>query len=93
MNASITENDLTAFKNYLDDPDSDIHQYLGSNGVVYTYNVDFDVLTTDTDGSIINTNRDTNTSMDEMEEEHGGLRHRCQYESDARWQHRWRGEF
>ena len=68
MNASITENDLTAFKNYLDDPDSDIHQYLGSNGVVYTYNVDFDVLTTDTDGSIINTNRDTNTSMDEMEE-------------------------
>lgn len=68
MNASITENDLTAFKNYLDDPDSDIRQYLGSNGVVYTYNVDFDVLTTDTDGSIINTNRDTNTSMDEMEE-------------------------
>lgn len=68
MNASITENDLTAFKNYLDDPDSDIRQYLGSNGVVYTYNVDFDVLTTDTEGTIINTNRSTNTSMDEMEE-------------------------
>lgn len=68
MNASITENDLTAFKNYLDDPDSDIRQYLGDNGIVYSYNVDFDVYTTDPDGAIINTNRSTKTSMDEMEE-------------------------
>ena len=67
MNASITENDLTSFKNYLDDPDSDIRQYLGENGVVYTYNVDFDVYSTDPEGAIINTNRDTKTSMDEME--------------------------
>ena len=67
MNASITENDLTSFKNYLDDPDSDISQYLGENGVVYTYNVDFDVYSTDPEGAIINTNRDTKTSMDEME--------------------------
>lgn len=68
MNASITENDLTAFKKYLDDPDSDIRQYLGTNGVVYTYNVDFDVLTTDAAGGVINTDRDTNTTMEEMEE-------------------------
>ena len=67
MNASITENDLTSFKNYLDDPDSDISQYLGENGVVYTYNVDFDVYSTDPEGAIINSNRDTKTSMDEME--------------------------
>ena len=67
MNASITENDLTSFKNYLDDPSSDIRQYLGENGVVYTYNVDFDVYSTDPEGAIINTNRDTKTSMDEME--------------------------
>lgn len=73
MNASITENDLTAFKNYLDDPDSDIQQYLGENGVVYTYNVDFDVLTTDTAGSVINTNRDTKTTMDEMEENQSNM--------------------
>ena len=73
MNASITENDLTAFKSYLDDPDSDIHQYLGANGVVYTYNVDFDVLTTDAAGSIINTDRDTNTTMEEMEESQANM--------------------
>lgn len=73
MNASITENDLTAFKNYLDDSDSDIQQYLGENGVVYTYNVDFDVLTTDTAGSIINTNRDTKTTMDDMEENQSNM--------------------
>lgn len=68
MNASITENDLTAFKNYLDDPDSDIRQYLGGNGIVYTYDVNFDVLTTDTTGVVINTNRDTKTSLDDMED-------------------------
>lgn len=73
MNASITENDLTAFKNYLDDPDSDIQQYLGENGVVYTYNVDFDVLTTDTAGSVINTNRDTKTTLDDMEENQSNM--------------------
>lgn len=66
MNASITENDLTAFKRYLDDKNSDIHPYLGKNGVVYTYDVNFDVLTTDTEGKIINTARETKTSMDDM---------------------------
>lgn len=68
MNASITENDLTAFKDYLDDKDSDIRSYLGKNGVVYTYDVNFDVLTKDTEGNIINTARETKTSMDDMKE-------------------------
>ena len=41
--SSVIENNLTAFKQYLDDPDSEIQQYLGENGVVYTYNVNFEV--------------------------------------------------
>lgn len=68
MNASITENDLTAFKNYLDDEKSDIRSHLGKNGVVYTYDVNFDVLTKDTEGKIINTARETKTSMDDMKQ-------------------------
>jgi putative ABC transport system permease protein len=39
FSTNITENNLTAFKQYLEDPDSEIQQYLGENGVVYTYNV------------------------------------------------------
>ena len=41
MAGNIKENDLTAFKRYLDDPDSEIRPYLGENGVVYGYDVRF----------------------------------------------------
>ena len=36
MSASVVENSLTEFKKYLDDPDSEIRQYLGENGIAYT---------------------------------------------------------
>ena len=39
--ASIIENNLTAFKSYLEDPNCEIHPYLGENGVIYTYDVSF----------------------------------------------------
>lgn len=58
FNTSIVENDLTNFKVYLDDPDSEINQYVGENGVVYTYDVQFDVYATDSEGTTINTNDD-----------------------------------
>lgn len=57
--SSVIENNLTAFKQYLDDPDSEIQQYLGENGVVYTYNVNFDVYSYDKDEKLVNTNADT----------------------------------
>lgn len=57
--SSVIENNLTAFKQYLDNPDSEIQQYLGENGVVYTYNVNFDVYSYDKDENLINTNADT----------------------------------
>ena len=59
LSASITENDLTAFKKYLDDPNSEIRQYLGENGVVYTYNVNFEVYSYDSENNIVNSNVDT----------------------------------
>ena len=47
MTSSIVENNLTEFKKYLDDPDSEIQQYLGENGVIYTYDVNFNVYSYD----------------------------------------------
>ncbi|MDO5425147.1 MAG: ABC transporter ATP-binding protein/permease [Eubacteriales bacterium] len=62
--SSVTENDLTAFKRYLDDPDSEIQQYLGENGVIYSYDINFDVYAYDNDGVLINTDTDTENVND-----------------------------
>ena len=53
MSASVVENNLTEFKKYLDDPDSEIRQYLGENGIVYAYDVSFSVYSHDADGKLI----------------------------------------
>jgi len=53
---STVTNDLTAFKKHLEDPDSVIRNYLGENGVVYTYNVQFSVYTHDANGDLVDTN-------------------------------------
>lgn len=65
METSITENNLTEFKNYLDDENSEIQEYLGENGVVYSYDVKFDVYAHDADGKLLNTNVDTDTNSEE----------------------------
>lgn len=57
--SSVVENNLTEFKQYLDNPDSEIHQYLGENGVAYTYNINFDVYSYDSDEKLVNSNTDT----------------------------------
>ena len=66
MSVSITENNLTDFKKYLDNPDSEIQQYLGENGVVYSYDVPFDVYAFDDNGVLVNT--DGSTFSDEKNE-------------------------
>ncbi len=57
--SSVTENDLTSFKKYIDDPDSEINNYLGDNGIVYTYDVNFSVFSYDENDDIVNSNADT----------------------------------
>lgn len=52
---SIKKNNLTDFKEYLDNPDAEIHDYLGSNGIIYTYDVKFDAYAYDPDGTLVNT--------------------------------------
>lgn len=61
VTSSITENNLTEFKKYLDDTDSEIHSYIGENGVIYSYDTKFYVYTHDPDGELVNTDGSTLT--------------------------------
>ena len=61
---NVVQNNLTDFKRYLDNPDSEIHQYLGENGIVYTYQVDFDVYTHDANGMLQNTDASVTDIVD-----------------------------
>ena len=54
--SSVTTNNLSDFKKYLDDETSEIHKYIGDSGIVYIYDLDFGVYTFDSDGALINTN-------------------------------------
>lgn len=59
MASSIKENNLTEFKKYLDDKNSKIHQYIGENGIVYSYATKFNVYTHDSNGELVNTDGST----------------------------------
>ena len=59
MTTNITENNLTPFKKYLDNKDSEINKYIGENGVVYSYNIQFDIYAYDSNESIVNTDGST----------------------------------
>lgn len=61
ITSSIVENNLTEFKNYLDDPDGEIQQYLGENGIIYTYDVNFSVYSHDADGNLIDSDQALDT--------------------------------
>lgn len=54
--SSIKRNNLSPLKEYLDNKDNEIHQYIGENGIVYSYNVSFDTYAYDPNGELINTN-------------------------------------
>ncbi len=58
LTSSLVKNNLTAFKKYLDDENSEIHKYLGENGIIYSYNVSFDVYSRNADNDFINSDAD-----------------------------------
>ena len=59
MTTSMTENNLTEFKKYIENDSNNIKNYIGSNGIVYSYNTKFDVFTFDPEDYLINTNGST----------------------------------
>ena len=62
MTMSLTKNNLTAFKKYLDDKDSEINKFVGENGIVYSYDTKFGVFTYDENGEFVNTDGSTLSS-------------------------------
>ena len=64
--SSVTTNNLTDFKKYLDDENSEIHKYTGTTGIVYIYDLDFGVYTYDPEGVLINTNAELMTAATSM---------------------------
>ena len=56
---SITKNNLTDFKKYLDDDNSSIKKYIGENGIIYSYNTKFKVFSYDEDDKLINADGST----------------------------------
>ncbi len=62
MTTSIQKNNLTKFKEYLDNENSEIHNYVGENGIIYSYATNFDVYSFDPDGVLVNTD---GTTLDE----------------------------
>lgn len=59
ITTSFTKNNLTEFKTYLDNPDSEIRKHIRENGIVYSYNTKFDVFTYDSEGTFVNTDGST----------------------------------
>lgn len=66
ISSNIVENNLTEFKKYLDNPDSEIRQYLGENGIIYTYDVNFSVYSHDADGKLIDSDSEIGDSASPM---------------------------
>ncbi len=55
MSASLAQNNLTKFREYLMDKESPIQEYIGENGVVYSYNTPFTAYAFDPEGKLVNT--------------------------------------
>ena len=73
VSTSIKENNLTDFKKYLDDPNSEIHNYIGENGIVYTYDVDFKVYSYDSDEKLVDSDVDVTSEFSDESNVLGNL--------------------
>ncbi len=73
VTTSIKENNLTDFKKYLDDKNSEIHQYVGENGIVYTYDVDFKVYSYDKNHKLVDTDLDVTSEFSDDDNVLGNL--------------------
>lgn len=53
LTSSISSNNLSAFKAYLDKPDSEISRYIGKAGIQYSYDTKFSVFDRDPKGTLV----------------------------------------
>jgi len=62
--ASVSTNDLTAFKAWLDSDDCPVRACVGDDGIVYSYDTKFGVYTHDPEGMFVDTDGSTLTETD-----------------------------
>lgn len=55
LSSSISENNLSPFKNYLEDKNNKIDDFIGKHAINYIYNLNFEIYGKDKNGEIINT--------------------------------------
>ncbi len=53
--SSYVSNNLKEFKKYLDNESSEIRKYIGENGIVYSYDTEYDVFAYDNEDFLVNT--------------------------------------
>ena len=73
MSMSFTKNNLTDFKKYLDDPKSEIHKYIGDNGIVYSYATKFDIYSYDENKTLVNADGSTLKDKKDQTISFGGM--------------------
>ena len=59
MTTTMYSNNLNEFKKYLDNKNSEIYNYVGKNGIHYSYGTKFSVYNYDSDGKLVNTDGST----------------------------------
>ncbi|MDD6254496.1 MAG: ABC transporter ATP-binding protein/permease [Eubacteriales bacterium] len=62
LTSGMVTNNLQKFKKYLDNPESSIRNYIGQNGIIYSYDVNFDAFSYDPSGAFVNSGADPNST-------------------------------
>lgn len=68
LSSNTDDLDLTAFKKYLDNPESEIAKYLGQNGVLYSYNVGFNIWSYDENEKLVRSDADASSIISSSSE-------------------------
>lgn len=76
LSTSFTENNLSSFKEYLERSDNQLKEFIGGNGVHYSYNTNFNIFSKNDSENYIDTRK--NHFIDEKEEEATDMRSRME---------------
>lgn len=60
----IATNNLTEFKKYLEDESNGVEEYLGDNGIIYSYDIKYKIYTYDENDDLVDTDSDTSELID-----------------------------
>ncbi len=68
VSSMTVSNNLTEFKTYLDDPKNSFANYVGENGIKYSYDTKFSAYSYNKDGELVNTNSEASVLLQDPAE-------------------------